>query len=1103
MKQLLRIGALLAAAAGSVSAQEATILGTITDPSGATVPNVSVTITNTETSVVRKVSTNSVGQYVAPDLRIGHYTVRAESTGFKATEVKDIVLTVGLRQRVDLNLELGSTRESVTVEGSAIGVQTDTAEVSDVINGRQVTQLATNGRSLYSLTFLTPGATSAIKDFEDVTPVGADTSVSFNGGRSEHNLYMIDGGESDDRGGASRTIVVPSLDAIAEFRVLSSNYSAEYGLTSSATLTMAIKSGARDFHATAWEFLRNDALDANYYFYNLAGKTPPELRFNTFGFNVGGPVTFGKLYNKEKNKTFFFYNMEWRKLVQGGVVNQTVPDPSTYGGVFPFVITDPTTGQPFPNNTIPANRLDKNAQVLLNQGIFPKPSSGTQFIGGNNAPTDVRDEVARVDHHVSDKFWIFGHFIAEQISQTYGTSLWNGNNLPTVSAVFGNPSYHGVVHATYTVSPTLLNEVAFNYNGNRINIIPDGVIARASGLTIPRVFSNTNNMNRNPAIALQGATGATYEVGSWPWHNSADDYQVRDDLSWTKGGHQLKFGGSWAIYKKVQDLFGDTQGSFGFNGHFTGNDFADFLLGSANSYNELALQDSGHWNNQSWAFYIQDNWRVNKRLTLNLGLRWDGVPHTYEANNRGSNFYPNLYNPANAAILLPDGSISPTSPGLGTSPNPALAGIKFYLNGIGIAGQNGISSALTQNTWNAFGPRFGLAYDLTGKSKTIVRAGFGIMYERMQGNDMYNSGPNVPFSSQVNFNQVSLSNPNTSLITGQTLTAPITVAQIQGMHDTYKLPTSYQFSAGVQQELFKNSVLTASYVGNQNRHQMIYDDVNLPSQGVLPQLIAGTVAYNTVVRYPGFNYIRLFCPCENSHYNGLQVNFRSQARSDLTVQVAYTYSRTMDMNNSFGSDLNNPSNPYDFKYDYGTAYSDVAHVGLVNFVYDLPIYRNTKNRMAKTFLGGWQLSGIVTMMTGFPLNITLGGAQGSNGLATGTNRPNYSGNITYPETRLAWFSTSSFSLPAVGAWGNLGHGVIRGPGRNNWNLSIFKSFLISEKRNSRLEFRAESFNTWNHTQFQGNVNSGGVSSSFTSSNFGQVTSTWDPRVFQLGLKLLF
>ena len=282
--------------------------------------------------------------------------------------------------------------------------------------------------------------------------------------------------------------------------------------------------------------------------------------------------------------------------------------------------------------------------MLLKAGIFPAANNGNQFVGGNKLPTDVREEIVRIDHQFTDKFWIYGHWVDEQISQTYGTSLWSGDNVPSVGTVFGNPSYSGVLHATYSISPTLLNETAFNYNGNRINIVPNGLVARPSGLSIPELFQG-NNLNRIPGIQLGGSTGSNYDVASWPWNNKADDYQVRDDISWTKGKHQIKMGASWAIYKKIQDLFGNTQGSFNFNGNYTGNDFADYLLGFSNSYTELAVQDSGHWNNVSWAAYIQDNWRVNKRLTLNLGLRWDGVPHTYEANNRMANFYPNLLQP--------------------------------------------------------------------------------------------------------------------------------------------------------------------------------------------------------------------------------------------------------------------------------------------------------------------------------------------------------------------------------------------------------------------------------------------------------------------------
>jgi hypothetical protein len=1095
-------------------AQDATVLGSITDPTGAAIPNAAISVTNSDTGQVRQLKSNELGQYLAPDLHIGKYTIRVAVSGFKAEEQKDIVLNVGDRARVDFKLQVGNISESVDVEAKAVAVQSESGEVSDVITGQQVSQLATNGRSVYSLATLTAGASSNMADFQSPTPVGGDSSVSFNGLRQNHNIWLVDGGEDDDRGGAGGISIMPSVDAIAEFRALTSNYSAEYGLSSAGTLTMVFKSGAKQFHAAAWEFLRNDDLDAGNYFTNAAGAKAPELRFNTYGFNASGPVTFGKLYNKDRNKTFFFYNMEWRKLVQGGLVNQTVPTTNEYGGQFTSTIMVPQAsqlspaqltrftslglvpGKPFPNNTIPPSLLDPNAQALLKAGIFPAPNNGSQFVGGNKLPTNVREEIARIDHQFNDKFWIYGHWVSEQISQTYGTSLWSGDNVPSVGTVFGNPSYSGVIHATYSISPTLLNETAFNYNGNRINIVPNGLVARPSGVNIPELFAG-NNLDRIPGIQLGGNTGSDYDVSSWPWHNKADDYQVRDDISWTRGAHQIKIGASWAIYKKIQDLFGDTQGAFNFNGNYTGNDFADFLLGYANSYTELAVQDSGHWNNVSWAAYVQDNWRVNKRLTLNLGLRWDGVPHTYEANNRMANFYPNLYNPANAAVILPGGNISPSSPGLGTSPNPILAGIPFYLNGIGIAGQAGIPNGLVQNHWAAFGPRVGFAYDLTGQGKTVLRGGFGAMYERIQGNDMYNAGPNQPFSTSVTLNNVSLSNPNTSLLTGQTLTAPITVGSITGLSNTdYKLPVSYQFSFGVQREIRQGTVVSLSYVGNQNRHQNDYRDINLPSPTVLPQLIAGTINYNTVVPYLGFHQIALAENDENSHYNSLQLNLHSQVNRDLSLQFAYTLSRSIDPATSFGGDLYTVSDPYNRAYDNGPAMVDRTHIALLNFIYSIPLFNSTSNHALKTTLGGWQLSGIATMESGLPLNITLGGSQGSNGLADATNRPNYSGSVNYPETVNSWFSTSAFSLPAVGQWGTLTKGAIRAPGRDNWNMSLFKEFVLNE-RGSRFELRVESFNTWNHTQFNG------VSTTFTSSNFGAVTSTWDPRVFQMGAKFIF
>jgi hypothetical protein len=1138
-------------------AQEATIVGTVTDPSGAAVPNAAITVTNVETGLVRNLTSSADGQFVVPDLHIGRYTVRAQGAGFKVVEQKDVVLNVNDRARVDFKLEVGSTTEQVTVEAAAIAVQADNGEVSDVITGQQLSQLSTNGRSMYSLISLTPGASSGQGDFQTPTPVGGDANVSFNGMRQSHNLYLLDGGESDDRGGAGGSDVMPSMDAIAEFREMTSNYSAEFGLSSSATMTAVIKSGTKRIHASAWEFLRNDALDARNYF-NPAPNKVAELRFHTYGFNAGGPVDFWKT----DHKTFFFYNMEWRSLIQGGLTNQTVPLPGTYGGAFGSSFTpetlhtpctnqvsaaiatqltgagqtlstpDPKTGacsdtnlnkgvlQAFTSNAIPSSLLDPNAQALLGAGIFPAPTSGAQFIGGNNSPTKVREEIIRIDHNFGSKFSVFGHFVDEQISQTFGTAMWSGDNVPTASNTFGNPSYSGVIHTTYVISPTLLNEVAFNYNGNRINIVPQGHIAKPSGFTSPRLFSGPDSLNRIPEVHLAGVTGTDYTTASWPWHNKADDYQIRDDISWTKGAHQLKMGASWAIYKKIQDLFGQTQGGYTFNNTYTGNDFADFLLGYADSYNELAVQDHGLWNNVSWAAYIQDNWRVNHRLTLNLGLRWDGVPHTYEANNRMGNFYPNLYDPAQAATLNSNGTIcsGPTdpgctavSPGLGPSPNPILSGYQFYLNGIGVPGKTaGVPKGLVDNHWATFGPRVGFAYDLTGSGKTILRGGFGTMYERIQGNDMYNAGPNIPFSSSVTFNSgVLLSNPNTSVgpcKTGPqcTLTAPITVADITGLNRTeYKLPVSYQYSFGIQHALGAKSVLSVSYVGNQNRHQNDYREMNLPDPSLLPSLAlkTNTTPYNQLVPFKGFHSIKLSEDVQNSHYNGLQMELHSQIRRDLTLQAAYTYSKAYDpaANGNGVSDLQTVSNPYSYTYDNGPSGLDRTQIAFVNFVYDIPLLRNASNHLLRSTVGGWQVSGIVTLVSGEPLNINLGGASGniSNVLPNSNNRPDLAGHVVTPHTVNSWFTNSGFAVPAPGTFGNLPRNYLRGPGRDNWNLALFKSFVFSEERGSRLEFRAEFFNAFNHTEFNN------VSTTYSSSNFGAVTSAHDPREIQLGLKLYF
>ncbi len=1158
----LLLSAIFLILAAQALAQEATIVGTVTDPSGASVASASIAITNLDTGVSRTVPTSSDGQYVVPGLAIGHYTMRATAAGFKVAEQTGLTLAVGDRQRIDFKLQVGSAQEQVTVEANAVAVQTDSGEVSNVITGQQITQLATNGRSLYELFALAPGASSLQSSRVGFTPVSGDSTVSINGQRAGHNLQLIDGGENLDRGGSSGS-VMPSIDSLAEFRNMTSNYSAEYGLATASQISTVIKSGTKTFHAEAWEFFRNDALNSRNYFL----QTVPHLRYNIYGFNVGGKVP-----GMNNHPTFFFYNQEWRKEVDGGTLNVPVPLASSYpdangtgtGAVLPTSYNGkavntlvPTgvagfasgcsaairatliPGSPFPNNTIPSCAISPNASSLLTAGgkyggIFPTPTSGVNFQGGNNSPTNLTEEIARVDHQFSSKFSVFGHWISEQISQTYGTTQWSGDNVPTIADTFGNPSYSAVVHATYVISPTLLNETAFNYNGNRINIIPTGLITAPSGFTFNRLFTGPNADSRIPSIQLSGVTGSQYTANWTPWVNKADDYQFRDDVSWTKGAHQLKFGFSWALYKKVQDAFANTQGNFKFDGSFTGYDYADYLLGLAQQYTEDGVKISGHWNNISPAAYVQDNWRVNSRLTLNLGLRWDGIPHTYEANHLSSNFYPNLYNPANAATFDSNGNIcsvnSPAgscpggpSPGLVTSTNPALGGYQFYLNGIGTGGVNGIPKGLVNNSWNNWGPRLGFAYDLTGQGKTVVRGGFGMMYERIQGNDMYNGAVNPPGDPNPTLNGVSLDNPGLNLTSGSVITAaqlPVLPLGVTGIATNYKPPVSYQYSAGVQQALGAHTVLSVSYVGSQGRHENYYQAINLPPLADLGNFVngashtsTGTATGKTFaedVTYLGFGNMRLAYNEANAHYNSLQTSLTGTVKRDLHLQVSYTVAKAMDATTASGSggDLNNATNPYQgWSYDFGPSVYDRRNVFFGNFVYDVPLFRTATSRLLRGGLGGWQFSGIVTEESGAPINLGVSGTTAASYISNSGTRPVVSGAISYPKTPAAWFS-GNFSAPActpggpgTDCYGNLGFDAITGPGRNNFDLALLKNFAFTER--FHMEFRAEAFNAFNHTQFQGNSNTGGISTNFGAGDFGQVKNAYDARQWQFALKLIY
>jgi hypothetical protein len=885
---------------------------------------------------------------------------------------------------------------------------------------------------------------------------------------------------------------------------------------------MAIKSGSKDLHASLWEFNRNDDFDATDFFANRNGTGKPKLRYNAYGFNIGGPVYIPKIY-KHREKTFFFYNMEWRKLIQGSQLTATAIPTPEFSGDFSGLgsaLTVPATSDPailakyaaaglvpggkFNNNIIPKSLINPNAVAFLNTGALPKPNTADgRFSEAVPVPTNLREEIVRIDHNFTDKLAVMGHLVYDTSSQSYATSLWSGDTYPTIGTLLTAPSYSTVVNLTYSISPTVVNEVTYNFNGNKLHLTPTGIFTRPSDFTVPEYFP-ANNENRLPTIQFGNPYNVNYDTASWPWNNVYGAHVFGDNLSWSHGAHNFQFGGSYIRSYKQQDIFGNTNGLFNFDGSATGNSFADFLLGDAHSYQELQIQDAVNIRFNQFAAYAEDNWRVNKRLTLNLGLRWEGIPHAYDKNGRLSNFLQGSYNRADEPQFNADGSLNPNGPGFGTVPNIALSNVRFYLNGLGLAGRNGIPQGLVQNHWNNWGPRVGFAYDLTGDQKTVLRGGFGMFYERIQGNDVYNMGPNPPFSNNPTATNVQLSNPSVNYLTGATASAPTFPSSFTALaYSDYKLPVATQYSFGIQRQLSQAAVLNVSYVGSSNYHQPDQRNINtLPLDS--PQRLAvcggncassgasGSLNADPYRIYPGFSNITMTEAASQSNYNSLQVSVNWRNSHGLSLQGAYTWSHELDYTSG---DLNTLSNPFDRAYDYASGDLDRRHTAVFSYVYELPIFKNRTGFLHGAF-GGWELSGITMFQSGLPVNPTLG--KDNLGLGGGTTaRPNLISSISYPQNVDAWFTASSFAAPADLQFGSASRNSIRGPGRANWNMALFKSFPIKGREGMHFEFRGETYNTFNHTQFHD------VNTSFTDGNFGKITDVWDPRIIQLGAKFVF
>jgi hypothetical protein len=1192
------------------------VTGLITDQTGAVVSGAQIELTDPATGVVRSSTSDASGLYTIAGLNAGKYDMRVVAKSFESYVKKGIVVNISAAFRVDVQLVVGASTQTVTVAADALTVQTDTSVVSNLISEQQITDLPTNGRNIISLATLGMGVSGNLPAAENPFSVNANYQISFNGLNQHHNQWIVDGAEDYDRGSGGKMSVMPSQDALGEFQVLSSNFAPDYGYGSGAAITMSTKSGTSKFHGEAWEFDRNDALDAHDYFdYNAATGKPvqkAELRYNIFGVNIGGPVFFPNHYNSGRKKTFFFFNEEWRRMVNGqstspintlpaadevtSASNFTYQLPTynadfntanpgtcnlathlgclivpnvTSGALYTKLISyGLTPGQPWVYNgvanAIPAGLLDSNAllfNTLKNLPAATNLTNDTYTPTGGHLPITIREELFRIDHNFNDKWSIFGHFIHDENITTQATPEWQGDNFPTVGSNFSNPSYSSVIKLTGSLTPNVLLEATLGYDGNKIAIIPvaagGGSFTKPSGWSTGTYFPAANDIgNRLPDITLSTVPNASnsksseWGPGNDPWTNGAEDYNENFGLSVTHGKHNLKFGGGYNRYTKNQVIGKDSEGDYHFDDGYTpgtgstpgaptslltGDSYADFLLGLANGLNgDSAFSQSNanpinHYVNNTISVYGMDNWHVSQRLSLQLGVRYDAMPHVWERNNQVSNFEPSLYQPALTATFNSDGSFATGTQGLQTF---SLSGVPtpFYMNGVGIAGQNGIPRALVKNDYATVMPRFGFSYDLFGNGKTVLRGGFGTFYERVQGNDIYDAAGTPPFISTPAANEVEFSSPSTSWATGTTAATPSYPQGFNSLNTHYPDPGVAEYSFGIQHEIAPAIILTTQYVGNIEWDQNNWIPINnfplstplttrqayatgkWPTGTALAGQTFNQGETNSTVTYPGFGSINLQSNPSNGTYNSLQVGLRQENKWGLSYGVYYTWSHQIDSTQSSDdTDNNNPAyNPWNIKYDKGSGALDRRNILNINYEYKLPLFAHAAG-LTHTILGGWEIAGNIISESGLPWfgNDAPQSPYGDTvGLGGGYFiRPNLTGKPHYVKTRTAagyqWVNNTGFA-PPVAAWlggpnlgfGNSGKDAVVGAGNTNFNTSITKTFAFGEK--AGFEFHAECFNTFNHPQFTG------ISSNNPeSSSFGFVSTDLAPRQFELGGKIRF